>query len=92
MKVSDDTPSSQTAANEIALDIEGESSVIRTDLQLPNVEVSSVINNNNAPVHQFQRVQGAPSVYTHVQMLNRWPFHGYIQMAQMDLKHLAIHL
>ena len=36
-EVSDDSPSSQTAANEIALDVEGESSVIRTDLQLPNV-------------------------------------------------------
>ena len=64
-EVSDDTPSSQTAANEIALDVEGESSVIRTDLQLPNVEVSSVITNNNDPVHQLQRVQGAPiSIYT----------------------------
>ena len=64
-EVSDDTPSSQTAANEIALDVEGESSVIRTDLQLPNVEVSSVITNNNAPVHQLQCVQGAPiSIYT----------------------------
>ena len=65
IEMSDDTPSSQTAANEIALDVEGESSVIRTDLQLPNVEVSSVITNNNAPVHQLQRVQGAPiSIYT----------------------------
>ena len=64
-EVSDDTPSSQTAANETALDVEGESSVIRTDLQLSNVEVSSVITNNNAPVHQLQHVQGAPiSIYT----------------------------
>ena len=65
-EVSDDAPSSQTAANEIALDGEGESSVIRRDLQLPNIEVSNVINNNNnAPVHQLQRVQGAPiSIYT----------------------------
>ena len=64
-EVLDDTTSSQTAANEIALDVEGESSVVRTDLQLPNVEVSSVITNNNAPVHQLQRVQGAPiSIYT----------------------------
>ena len=60
-EVSDDAPSSQTAANEIALDGEGESSVIRRDLQLPNIEVSNVINNNdNTPVHQLQRVQGAP--------------------------------
>ena len=64
-EVSDDTSSTQTAANEIALDAEGESSVIRRDLQVPNVEISSVITNNNAPVHQLQRVQGAPiSIYT----------------------------
>ena len=55
----------QTAANEIALDVEGESSVIRRHLQVPTVEISSVITNNNAPVHQLQRVQGAPiSIYT----------------------------
>ena len=64
-EVSDDTPSTQAAANEIALDAEGESSVIRRDLQVPNVEISSVITNNNAPVHQLQRVQGTPiSIYT----------------------------
>ena len=55
-EVSDDTSSTQIAANEIALDAEGESSVIRRDLQVPNVEISSVITNNNAPVHQLQRV------------------------------------
>ena len=37
-------------------------------------------------------VFSGPVTYTHVQMLNRWPFHGYIEMAQMDLKHLTIHL
>ena len=64
-KVSDDTPSSQTSASEIALDAAGESSVIKTDLQLPNVEISSVITNNNAPVHKLQHVQGDPiSIYT----------------------------
>ena len=92
-EVSDDAPSSQTAANEIALDGEGESSVIRRDLQLPNIEVSNVINNNNnAPVHQLQHVQGAPplSAYTHVLMLNRWPF-GCIRMAIMGIKHHVIH-
>ena len=35
--MSDDAPSSQTAVNEIALDDEGESSVIRRDLQMPNI-------------------------------------------------------
>ena len=64
IEVSDDTPSTQTTANEIALDAEGESSIIRRDLQVPNVEISSVITNNNAPVHQLQRVQGTPiSIY-----------------------------
>ena len=38
--MSDDAPSSQTALKEIALDDEGESSVIRRDLQMPNIEVS----------------------------------------------------
>ena len=64
-EVSDDASSSQTAVNEIAFDDEGESSVIRRDLQMPNVEVSHHLNNNNAPVYQLQRVQGAPiSIYT----------------------------
>ena len=63
-EVSDDASSFQSPDNEVELDAEGESSVIRRDLQLPNIEVSNLIN-NNAPVHQFQRVQGAPiSIYT----------------------------
>ena len=63
-EVSDDAPLSQSPVNEMELDDEGESSVIRRDLQLPNVEVSHLLN-NNAPVHQLQRVQGAPiSIYT----------------------------
>ena len=63
-EVSDDAPSSQSPVNEVELDAEGESSVIRRDLQLPNVEVSNLIN-SNAPMHQLQRVQGAPiSIYT----------------------------
>ena len=63
-EVSDDALSSQSPVNEVELDAEGESSVIRRDLQLPNVEVSNLIN-SNAPVHQLQRVQGAPiSIYT----------------------------
>ena len=63
-EVSDDAPSSQSPVNEVELNAEGESSVIRRDLQLPNVEVSNLIN-SNAPVHQLQRVQGAPiSIYT----------------------------
>ena len=56
--------SSQSPVNEVELDAEGESSVIRRDLQLPNVEVSNLIN-SNAPVHQLHRVQGALiSIYT----------------------------
>ena len=63
-EVSDDALSSQSPVNEVELDAEGESSVIRRDLQLPNVEVSNLIN-SNAPVHQLQCVQGAPiSIYT----------------------------
>ena len=63
-EVSDNALSSQSPVNEVELDAEGESSVIRRDLQLPNVEVSNLIN-SNAPVHQLQRVQGAPiSIYT----------------------------
>ena len=63
-EVSDDAPLSQSPVNEVELDAEGESSVIRRDLQLPNVEVSNLIN-CNAPVHQLQHVQGAPiSIYT----------------------------
>ena len=90
--MSNDAPSSQTAANEIALDAEGESSVIRTDLQLPNVEVSSVVTNNNAPVHQLQHVQDAPiSIYTCTnaeQMAFPWIYPD----GTNGLKHLAIHL
>ena len=63
-EVSDDEPSSLSPFNDVALDEEGESLVIRRDLQLPNVEVSQLIN-SNAPVHQLQCVQGAPiSIYT----------------------------
>ena len=63
-EVSDDALSSQSPVNEVELDAEGESSVIKRDLQLPNVEVSNLIN-SSAPVHQLQRVQGAPiSIYT----------------------------
>jgi len=63
-EVSDDTTASQTAENELLLD-ESESSVIRRDLQVPNIKVSNVINNKNHPVYQLQRVQGAPiSLYT----------------------------
>ena len=63
-EVSDDEPLSLSPVNDVEFDEEGESSVIRRDLQLPNVEVSDLIN-NNAPVHQLQCVQGAPiSIYT----------------------------
>ena len=32
---------------------------------MPNIEISNVVNNSNAPIHQLQRVQGAPiSIYT----------------------------
>ena len=63
-EVAHDEPSSLSHVNDVDLDEEGESLVIRRDLQLPNVEVSQLIN-NNAPVHQLQRVQGAPiSIYT----------------------------
>ena len=48
--MSDDEPLSLSPVNDVDLDEEGESSVIRRDLQLPNVEVSQWIN-NNAPVH-----------------------------------------
>ena len=77
-EVLDDGPlSPQSPVNEMELDPEGESSVIRRDLQLPNVEVSNLIN-SNAPVHQLQRVQGAPiSIYTCInaeQMAFPWLF------------------
>ena len=56
-EVSDDAPSSQSPVDEVELDAEGESSVIRRDLQLPNVEVSNLIN----------ALQGAPiSIYTYI--------------------------
>ena len=58
-EVAHDEPSSLSPVNDVDLDEEGESSVIRRDLQLPNAEVSQLIN-NNAPVHQLQHVQGAP--------------------------------
>ena len=63
-EVSDDEPLSLSPINDVDLDEEGESSVIRRDLQLANVEVSQLIS-NNAPMHQLQRVQGAPiNIYT----------------------------
>ena len=55
IKISNDALSSQSPVNEVELDAEGESSVIRRDLQLPNVEVSNLIN-SNAPMHQLQHV------------------------------------
>ena len=77
---------SQTAVNKIAFEDEG-------DLQMPNVEVPHLLNNNNAPVYQLQCVQDAPiSInYTHVLMLNKWPFHGCIRMVLMGKKHHKIH-
>ena len=64
-EVSDDEPLSLSPVNNVDLDEEGESLVIRRDLQLPNVEISQFIN-NNTPVHQLQRVQGAPiNIYTY---------------------------
>ena len=64
-EIMDDASSSQVTVNEIILDDAGESSVIRRDLQVPNIEISNVVNNSNAPIHQLQRVQGAPiSIYT----------------------------
>ena len=63
-EIAHDEPSSLSPVNDVEMDEEGESCVIRRDLQLPNVKVSQLIN-NNAPVHQLQRVQGAPiSIYT----------------------------
>ena len=62
--MSDDEPLSLSPVNDVDLDEEGESSAIRRDLQLPNVEISQLIN-HNAPMHQLQHVQGAPiSIYT----------------------------
>ena len=54
-EVLNDEPPSLSPINDVELDKEGESSVIRRDLQLLNVEVSQLIN-NNAPVHQLQCV------------------------------------
>ena len=90
-EISDDAPlSSQFPVNEVELDAEGESSVIRRDLQLPNVEDSNLIN-SNAPVHQLQRVQGAPiSIYTCTNAEQR-PFRGFIRMALMGIKLHEIH-
>ena len=56
-EVSDDEPLSSSPVNEIEFDKEGESSVIRRDLQLPNAEVSNLII-SNIPVHQLQCVHG----------------------------------
>ena len=39
---------------------EFESSVIRRDFTLPNVDVQNVITDGNAPVHQLERIRGAP--------------------------------
>jgi len=40
-------------------------SVIRRDHQVPNIEISNVINSGGPPVHQLDRVQGAPiSLFT----------------------------
>ena len=74
-EVSDDAPLSQSLVNEMEFDDEGELSVIRRDLQLPNIEVSHLLN-NNAPVHQLQRLQGAPiSIYTCTQLKQKYVFH-----------------
>ena len=52
-EIRDDASSSQATVNEIAFDDAGESSVIRRDLQVPNIEISNVVNNSNAPIHQL---------------------------------------
>ena len=39
---------------------EEETSVIRRDHQVPNVEVSDVLNTDGPPVHELNHVQGAP--------------------------------
>ena len=91
-EITDGACSTQATVNEIALDDAGESSVIRRVLQLPNIEISNIVNNSSAPIHQLQRVQVPLSAYIHAEMLNRWPFHGYSQMALMGTKHHKIHL
>ena len=64
-EVTDDASPSQATVNEIALDGAGESSVIRRNLQLPNIEISYIVNKGSTPIHQLQHVQGAPiSIYT----------------------------
>ena len=60
--ITDDASLSQGTVNEIALYDPSESFVIRRDLQLPNVEISNVVNNGSAPIHQLQHVQGAPTL------------------------------
>ena len=42
-----------------------ETSVIRRDHQVPNVEVSDILNTDGPPIHELNRVQGAPiSLFT----------------------------
>ena len=66
IEMSDDAPSSQTAVNEIALDGEGESSVISNFPELKYPMSSTIIT---APTSVYR----VPlSAYTHVLMLNRW--------------------
>ena len=63
-EVSDDERLSLLPNNNVELYEEGESLVIKRDLQLPNVEVSELYS-NNAPVYQLQHVQDAlMSIYT----------------------------
>ena len=92
-EVSDDAPSSQTAVNEMHLMVKVNHLLLEEIYNFPNIEVSDVINNNEAPVHQLQRVQGdLISIYTtRVLMLNRWPICGCIWMALMGIKHHTIH-
>ena len=63
-EVSDDGPlSPQSPVNEMELDPEP-NHLLLEETHNCNVEVSNLIN-SNAPVHQLQRVQGAPiNIYT----------------------------
>ena len=49
-EITDDASSSQATVNEIAHDDAGESSVIRRDLQVPNIEIFNIVNNSSAPI------------------------------------------
>ena len=70
---------------------EVESSVIRRDFTLPNVDVQDVIRDGNAPVQQLERVRGVPVSLFSDREAEQLAFPFLSQMESMGIAKREIH-